>query len=47
MTYARYGADDKGAGVSNSSKPGCRWGKNKQAGTQRARRTVAAQKSPR
>ena len=47
MTYGRYGAEDKGMGVGDPSKPGCRWGKGKQAGTQRARRTVAAQKSPR
>jgi hypothetical protein len=47
MTYGRYGAEDKGAGVNEPSKAGCRWGKGKQAGTQRARRTVAAAKSPR
>lgn len=47
MTYGRYGAGDKGAGVNEPSKTGCRWGKSKQAGTQRARRTVAVAKSPR
>ncbi len=47
MTYGRYGAEDKGAEVSEPSKPGCRWGKGKQARTERARRTVAEAKSPR
>ncbi len=39
MTYGRYGAEAKESGVNEPRKPGCRWGKNKQAGTQRAVKT--------
>ena len=47
MTYGHYGVEDKGAGVSDPRQAGCRWGKAKQAGTERTRRTVAGRKSPR
>jgi hypothetical protein len=47
MTYGRYGAESRDTGITDPGKPGCRWGRARQAGTERARRVAAAPKSPR